>query len=379
MPVIDHLKGAILRRFARPARPQPTRHFSTIIFKVDAIGDFVLSLSAIRLLTEQCGEERCCLVLSPTVAQIAKQEFPGVQVVALGATNYAGSIRSIIPRLPDDRKKLSRIGGDRLVVLRHQRAPYHHLLLSWIRASERFGIEDTQPSWIQPYNRTSFTSRLTHTVPAPPCGPGGPQATGVCRELQLHSDLLSAVLSSPVKASELLPSFTRAQATGDACFLVAPFAGDPIKNYPVSQLVKILCATQPRLSVPLRIAGSPAQRGLLQALSRELKDAGVSEVDICCPDALSQYVNMVASARLVLTMDSATAHIATALDRPTVVILGGGHYGQFGPWQKSEKQIWLTHPMDCFHCNWQCIHPQPQCIVSISADAVTEAIMSVID
>jgi ADP-heptose:LPS heptosyltransferase len=90
-----------------------------------------------------------------------------------------------------------------------------------------------------------------------------------------------------------------------------------------------------------------------------------------------EFAEAVGRAELVLTVETATAHLAAALDRPAIVLIGGGHFGQFGPWRRSARQVWLTHPMDCFGCNWRCIHPEPYCLTRISSDAVRDAIAQV--
>src|SRR5690606_30318268 len=62
----------------------------TCIFKVDRLGDFILSLGAIRRITDRYGEENCALVVYEIVADFAQQEFPRSKIIALNA--YGGEI-----------------------------------------------------------------------------------------------------------------------------------------------------------------------------------------------------------------------------------------------------------------------------------------------
>jgi ADP-heptose:LPS heptosyltransferase len=88
-------------------------------------------------------------------------------------------------------------------------------------------------------------------------------------------------------------------------------------------------------------------------------------------------VDLLAGATWVLAADSAAAHIATALDRPAVMLLGGGCPGQFAPWRRSPRQVWLEHPLPCFDCGWRCTQPEPYCMTRIGAAQVAEALRSV--
>jgi len=91
-----------------------------------------------------------------------------------------------------------------------------------------------------------------------------------------------------------------------------------------------------------------------------------------------EFAEAISQAELVLTVETSTAHIATALDRPTIVLNGGGHYGQFAPWRRSARQIWLTHRLDCFGCGWRCPYPAPYCLTRIAAEQVGAAIRAVL-
>ena len=93
---------------------------------------------------------------------------------------------------------------------------------------------------------------------------------------------------------------------------------------------------------------------------------------------IDDLIEALAGSTAVLTSETATAHLAAALDLPMVCLLGGGHYGCFAPWSRSERQIWLSHPMDCYDCRWECIHPQPYCITKISANGIVDALRRVI-
>jgi ADP-heptose:LPS heptosyltransferase len=59
------------------------------------------------------------------------------------------------------------------------------------------------------------------------------------------------------------------------------------------------------------------------------------------PENLVDFVCQLARARLVLSVDTATAHIATAMDKKTVIIFGAASELQCIPWSLSKRQKWL--------------------------------------
>ena len=123
------------------------------------------------------------------------------------------------------------------------------------------------------------------------------------------------------------------------------------------------------------IVGSVGQAPRLAEYGRELAGFPVSVVT---PADVPQFAALLADAAWVLSAETAAAHLATALDRPAVVLLGGGHFGQCGPWTRSARQRWLTHPLPCFDCAWACPHPEPWCLTRLTPEEVGAALAAVV-
>jgi ADP-heptose:LPS heptosyltransferase len=96
--------------------------------------------------------------------------------------------------------------------------------------------------------------------------------------------------------------------------------------------------------------------------------------------SLSDLVNIINKAELLVANETGSVHIAAAVGTPVVCILGGGHYGRFMPYQVEKETsrqlpVTVTYKMPCFNCNWQCIYktdrnaPFP-CIKNISVGDV---------
>jgi ADP-heptose:LPS heptosyltransferase len=195
----------------------------------------------------------------------------------------------------------------------------------------------------------------------------------LCRELLMHRQLLSVVLEREVKAEEILPTLRREGSQSTGVVMFSPLGSHPLRDLSLDCLTAALAVVQ-RTGLAAVLAGNSGQAVRLAELVAILHAQGFDRVSARSDLSLVEFVRSLAAAPLVITTESAAAHLATALDRPVVAIVGGGHFGQFAPWRRSRRQIWMTNSMDCFGCNWRCIHREPYCVTSVSLDAVTAAV-----
>jgi ADP-heptose:LPS heptosyltransferase len=343
----------------------PVEHYRLALYKVDRIGDFVLALSAIRLLVDRYGAEHSCLIVSTLVEPLAQREFPAVDLL-------------VVPGFPFRRRdlfslrfirlffKLCRVKCDQLICLRHQRSPAEEVLCRRVRADEKTALDGMNSGlWKSQSGKASARTGWSRLVAASDES-GADDAS--CRELQWHRILLSTVFGRAVDSAAILPEFKYFNIQTGSGLLVAPFAASEQRELPPETLADVLVywrRIHPESAII--ITGTRAQEPKAVRLRDLLAAAGVSGVSISCSSGLNEYIELVAEAGAVLTMESATAHIATTLDKRTAVVIGGGHYGHFGPWWKSGRQRWISRSMECFGCSWCCRYAEIKCITDIPA------------
>jgi ADP-heptose:LPS heptosyltransferase len=96
-------------------------------------------------------------------------------------------------------------------------------------------------------------------------------------------------------------------------------------------------------------------------------------LDFTGQSTLRTLVKTIMSCDLLISMDTSGLHMAVAAGVPAIGIVGGGHFGRFVPWGDPAKHIFLTNKTGCFHCNWQCIHDEAECITGVSPQEVAMA------
>ncbi|WP_395752794.1 glycosyltransferase family 9 protein [Prosthecobacter sp.] len=340
------------------------RYYRLVVLKLDRLGDAVLSLGAVRLLVKEFGTDNTLLIVSTVAEPFFRREFPAVDLLVLPpfCQNFWPDFVQTMVR---HAAQLRAITADHLVCLRHQPSDYLHAIAALMNARQIHASE-----WILPGERVSLNYRRAQRVAYPV------ESTEGCLELEAHRRVVQSVLRRPVDFHEMLPVLPSSPAESNSILLVCPLAGNTIRQYPAASLAAAIASFL--MSTPAVRVTFCLPPGISHTLYEQaLQGAGLAHVDWVHPSSLEELIQAIRSARMVLAPDSAPAHLATALDKPGVFLLGGGQHGMFAPWKRSPRQVWLDHAMDCYHCQWRCIHPEPYCITHIQASAVAAVLRSV--
>ncbi|RJQ24052.1 MAG: glycosyltransferase family 9 protein [Nitrospiraceae bacterium] len=88
---------------------------------------------------------------------------------------------------------------------------------------------------------------------------------------------------------------------------------------------------------------------------------------------------LIERADLVISVDSGTAHIASYLDRPLVVIFGPGDLEQWKPWHMDQSLAAVVQaPCECGTTNYRC-KAKKHCLDSITPDEVFKAVCGLLN
>jgi len=106
--------------------------------------------------------------------------------------------------------------------------------------------------------------------------------------------------------------------------------------------------------------------------------------------SLLEMYKLISDAMVVISNETSAVHIAAAVCRPAVCILGGGHYGRFLPYDSAQlppgvqAPATVIHRMACFGCNWRCCYDVPveaplPCIENITVEQVWQSVRLILD
>ena len=142
-----------------------------------------------------------------------------------------------------------------------------------------------------------------------------------------------------------------------------------IKEYP--RWAEVVASLNAKLNPEWVLVGGKGEKApanLSQALLPKARD-------LRGQTSLEELSREILVADLFLGVDTGPAHLALALGKPAVVVLGGGDYGRFFPYGKSRV---VTHRMDCFQCHWECRYDRALCLHDIPPDEVVREVLEIV-
>lgn len=315
-----------------------------LVFKPDGIGDFVLASGSYRLLADLVGEENLTLVVMPPVKSIAESQFPKATIIALPMEKKRKFVNVFVMnflRCLEPWRQIRQHRADAAISLRTMRAYLHTFLFYSTRTDGYFVCENLltrNRRWSRRFVEWITRTFLKPNVSAYPEGfPDAPW------ELEAHRRVLSQALKREVALSEIMPRLRTETATRDGDYwLISPLSAIATKNYPFENWCAVFRQCRNLVGdSEIRLTGSEDQRDSLEEIAGLLRAEGFTRVKVELRPTLQGFVELINEARWVLTIDTAAAHIACALDKRCLILFSGMLRGMFAPWQRSNRQVWL--------------------------------------
>jgi len=360
---------------AKPAGEREKIREKILILRVDALGDFVVWLDAARGTRALYPEAEITLLCNRTWQALAEQAPPG------------GAFFDRVWNM--DRKKFVTNPFYRFRLIAQVRRAGFSTLINpiWTRdflwsdtLARASGIAERlcysgDHSIITPLLMRLVDSWYTRVIRSRP----GPRP-----ELERNADFLRALGATEFRAGlpPLFPAPGRPEGfpSGDYYVLI-PGAGKAYRQWPVEHYAQIARRLHARTGWTGIVIGAGPDRALGERLAAD-PEAGVQ--NWAGRTSLSDLVRVIAGARLAAGSETSGLHIAAALAKPSVCVLGGGHYGRYFPYRTElpalhPLPVAAVHPMPCFGCDWACIYrvppdqPKP-CIANITVGTVWEAV-----
>ena len=350
---------------------------TVLLFKPDGIGDFILWTEVLKEFAARYRKARITMFCCAPVGELVRAMFPEWQTIEI-ARRPGSNFEFICMSLKEKTLRQAK-AYDLLFDLRVHRGEWELLAIAMLKARCKIGFATNNLVPLV-HDRRTFDRLLR----LPDCHSSN--FTDLrCQELNIVDSFCSQLWSIDMRMPlpDLRPFFVpnhEAQRR-ERVWIIAPFAGASIREYPLdkwARAISVMCGLNQKPNCVL-ICGSLSQSSQGEKLAALLAPV-VPARNLCGEKSLTEIARIVSRADLVLAVESGLSHLAVALRRPTVVILGGGHYGRFAPWGESVAPVkWVFKSMDCFSCNWRCHYDKPLCIIEIRTRDVVEAANSVLN
>ncbi|MFA6495426.1 MAG: glycosyltransferase family 9 protein [Candidatus Paceibacterota bacterium] len=165
----------------------------------------------------------------------------------------------------------------------------------------------------------------------------------------------------------------RIQAGNVAVFVVG--SGAAYRNWPVERFLEVARWLQ-RRGYAIIFVGSQDDARVYS--SRIPTDPLF--VDLMGSTSPSELVSLIRSADFIVSNETGPLHIAIALGKPSVCILGGGHFGRCSLYGVPGMNQWVYKERPCFCDNWECgviaraNNDASPCIDAVAIDAVVRGL-----
>lgn len=317
------------------------------------LGDLILASDFFHGLSGSGKFKHHYLVVREEYGALCKVLFPDWEIIPLNSRRYKYDpfyrLRLLI--------KIKQLGATLAINVSSERGVINDELTALCHARQRV-THHSQGEFLFPFFRSLNNSFYTTLLQS---GTKSEHA----RLLELFPLIeVNPDMTKSLKYMHTMDKTTQHFQEWNAPFIVvAPLALHGDKSWSAANY-KRLCE---RLSeiVPVIIIGSKEQKVQLAQFENgtTIKSAAGSV-------SLAELPDLLIRSSLFIGNDSGTTHLAHALNVPVIAIVGGGSWGRFFPYGQTENIKYFFHEMDCFGCNWMCIHDNRYCLTDIRVDDV---------
>lgn len=159
-----------------------------------------------------------------------------------------------------------------------------------------------------------------------------------------------------VKLEKLL-SLKKGLDLPEKYFIVFPSASTLLKRWPVERYVEIAHKIYDKTKLPILLCGTKDDAEIINEFKSKIGDIPI--YDFVSRTSLLEFIEVVRMAKLVITNDTSTYHIAVVSEIPVAIVTGGYTYDRYVAYNfenmnKQKKPCIIVHNMDCFNCDNKC-------------------------
>jgi ADP-heptose:LPS heptosyltransferase len=153
--------------------------------------------------------------------------------------------------------------------------------------------------------------------------------------------------------------------------LVHPGASASSRAYPPERYREVVEGLARQSGLPVLVSGGPDEDDLTRRV------AGSTGIPLGGETSFGSFAALVGRAAVVVTNNTGTTHLASALKRPVVTVFAGTNPAeQWGPWRTPNRL--LTHPVPCAPCYKRVCPIGHECLTGISPGTVVDAALQLL-
>ncbi len=161
---------------------------------------------------------------------------------------------------------------------------------------------------------------------------------------------------------------------GRPCALLCPGARSHTKRWQPESFAAVAERLHRELGMEIVFSGEPDEKSIIDEIQSRLTVPSHSCVGLA---TIRQLGLLMQRMRVVVTNDSASLHMASLMNVPTVAIFGPTDARKYGPW--GSRGIAIRRRLFCSPCEQPLCRYNHECMRYVSSDEVMSAVKEVID
>jgi len=340
---------------------------AVLIHATNWVGDAVMSLPAIRQVRRSFPEARITVLARPWVADLYARESFADEVV-----------------LYDCRRGFRDFACKKKIVS-GLRAKHYDLSILFPNSLESAVIAYSAGSRLRAgYKRDGRGGLLTHPVPVPRRGSIPRHESYYYLEMLRRLDLLDGLPEQSLIRLEGAAAAAKEGRNhlGEGGLAIPAVGVSPgaafggAKRWLPERFAEaaVLVARQKVASVA--IFGTAEEKPVCEAVHGLVSSQGIRAANFAGRTPLKRYIEMAAACILMLTNDSGSMHIASALGVPTVAVFGATDHVATGPTGDSARVV--REPVECSPCLLRECPIDHRCMKGVSAGRVADVALELL-
>jgi ADP-heptose:LPS heptosyltransferase len=364
--------GTILRQvYARRTRlPRASGNSGFILLvRIDAIGDFVLFTPALRYFRTSFPNGRIALVANEELIDLASKCPYVDEVIPVKVLRYRRNYFYRVPFIRNLRQREFEL----VIHPTHSRTAEGDEIVYCSGAAKKIGVDGDLNNISEREKKKNdvYYTRLLKT------------GDDFSSEIDRNREFTAQVTGMQIEAADFQPELWLTESDRAAAQKLLKEAGmDPPRNliaailpgaawkgreWSANGYAEIADRIVEQYRIQILILGSRADLSVASSVASRMR-APCS--NLAGKTRLRELVALFESCAFYIGNETGPLHLAVAAGIPTLCIMGGGHFGRFYPYGDLNRHRMVCKKMECFNCNWNCIHETVRCIQEINVEDV---------
>jgi len=158
--------------------------------------------------------------------------------------------------------------------------------------------------------------------------------------------------------------------------IIAPISDGSLRNWPMESFKELCRRVISENDVIIYLIGTKDQRSTLNSIAEIDKN---KIKNLAGNYSILESAAILNESSLFIGNDSGFTHIAKALGKKFIGIIGGGCYGLFFPYNQTNQERLFYYQLDCFGCEWRCHLDEPYCVTNVTVSEVYTNVLKLLD